>query len=333
MRKSFKIAPGIRMTVTPKSLGLSAGVKGARISANTSGRVTHTVGIPGTGISHVSTSTLGGSVRRTATPAGNAAHAAPPAPPTPGIFAPKWEKELHRHLVAKPDLQQLKRVAIEHPAARQIAAFREAADDALPTNNFNRGIELLTWLFEIGYDPAADPFVLKYLPGRTVAAINIAEGITAELSTDHDFIGLLLAEVHQAAGNLPAAVDAVEQLTPSTVAAVSLAELYSCQRRWDDVVALTDGISNVDEAATFLLIQRAIALRELAFLDAARDAFKEALRIRSRPAALRHRALIERGRLLLAQGKRSLARKDFEKVLAEDSSYPGLMGQLDHLAD
>ena len=102
----------------------------------------------------------------------------------------------------------------------------------------------------------------------------------------------MLAEVHQAAGNLPAAVDAVEQLTPSTVAAVSLAELYSCQRRWDDVVALTDGISNVDEAATFLLIQRAIALRELAFLDAARDAFKEALRIRSRPAALRHRALI-----------------------------------------
>jgi hypothetical protein len=40
VRKSFKIAPGIRMTITPKSVGLSAGVRGARISANSSGRAT-----------------------------------------------------------------------------------------------------------------------------------------------------------------------------------------------------------------------------------------------------------------------------------------------------
>ncbi|WP_461170991.1 DUF4236 domain-containing protein [Arthrobacter sp. Z1-15] len=61
-RKSFKIAPGIRMTVTPKSV--SAGVKGARISANSSDRVTHTVGIPGTGIYHTETLSSGHTRRR-----------------------------------------------------------------------------------------------------------------------------------------------------------------------------------------------------------------------------------------------------------------------------
>ncbi|MBP3043699.1 DUF4236 domain-containing protein [Arthrobacter jiangjiafuii] len=34
------------MRVIPKSMGISAGVKGARISANSSGRVARTVGIP-----------------------------------------------------------------------------------------------------------------------------------------------------------------------------------------------------------------------------------------------------------------------------------------------
>lgn len=68
IRKSFKIAPGIRMTVTPKSISLSGGVPGARISANTSGRVTRTVGIPGSGIGHVKTLRSNASGPKTAAP-------------------------------------------------------------------------------------------------------------------------------------------------------------------------------------------------------------------------------------------------------------------------
>jgi hypothetical protein len=44
-----------------------------------------------------------------------------------------------------------------------------------------------------------------------------------------DYIGLMLAELHQAAGDLPAAVGVVEQLEPSTITGVSLAELYAEQ--------------------------------------------------------------------------------------------------------
>lgn len=59
-RKSFKIAPGVRVNVGKKSVGISAGVKGARVSVNSNGRVTKTVGLPGTGVSYVTTSQIGG---------------------------------------------------------------------------------------------------------------------------------------------------------------------------------------------------------------------------------------------------------------------------------
>ena len=60
-RKSFKIAPGVRVNVGKKSVGISAGVKGARVSVNSKGRVTKTVGIPGTGLSYSKTEKIGGS--------------------------------------------------------------------------------------------------------------------------------------------------------------------------------------------------------------------------------------------------------------------------------
>lgn len=55
-RKSFKVAPGVRLNVGKKSSSLSFGGKGFRTSVSSSGKRTHTVGIPGTGVSCVSTS-------------------------------------------------------------------------------------------------------------------------------------------------------------------------------------------------------------------------------------------------------------------------------------
>ena len=52
-RKSFKIAPGIRLNVSKSGLGMSAGVRGARVGINSRGTYT-SVGIPGTGISSMS---------------------------------------------------------------------------------------------------------------------------------------------------------------------------------------------------------------------------------------------------------------------------------------
>ena len=70
-RKSFKIAPGVRVNVGKKSVGISAGVKGARVSVNSSGRKTTTVGLPGTGLSYSKTEKIGGSKTSTRSPSSN----------------------------------------------------------------------------------------------------------------------------------------------------------------------------------------------------------------------------------------------------------------------
>jgi hypothetical protein len=46
----MKILPGIRLNFGKSSVGISAGVPGARVSLNSSGRVTGSVGIPGSGL-------------------------------------------------------------------------------------------------------------------------------------------------------------------------------------------------------------------------------------------------------------------------------------------
>lgn len=57
-RKSVKISPGVRLNIGKKSVGISAGVKGYRKSINSSGRVTTSIGVPGTGVSYVKTENL-----------------------------------------------------------------------------------------------------------------------------------------------------------------------------------------------------------------------------------------------------------------------------------
>lgn len=55
-RKSIKVAPGVKLNIGKKSVGMSVGGKGARVSASTSGRKTTTVGIPGSGVSYTHSS-------------------------------------------------------------------------------------------------------------------------------------------------------------------------------------------------------------------------------------------------------------------------------------
>lgn len=55
-RKSIKVAPGVRVNLGKKSGSVSIGTKGARYTVSSTGKRTTTVGVPGTGLSHVSTS-------------------------------------------------------------------------------------------------------------------------------------------------------------------------------------------------------------------------------------------------------------------------------------
>lgn len=324
VRRSIKVAPGVRLNVSNKSIGVSAGVKGARISANSSGRVTRTIGIPGTGISHSTSSPSGG--RKVSTQRSTQVRAPKPSKAKkvkPALTAPAWEKQLFKQIEGQPNAAAIHAVGQATPSVAPTAAMVEVLAVALPAQDAARTRTLLGWLFDSGYDPATDAFIGKYVDTSDLT-VPIATGIVVQMSWDRQSLGLLVAELEQEAGNHTRAIEVVEQLEPTTVAAVSLAELYAEEERWADVVDLTNGLSNEDEAATFLLIQRGTALREQGFFKAAREALKEALRVRSRPSQLRHLALIARGHTYLADGKKAMARKDYERVLAEDAAYPGL---------
>jgi hypothetical protein len=328
MRKSMKVAPGVRLNVSKTGLGGSVGAGGVRYSAHSSGRRTVSArsGVPGV---YYQKSAGGGRSKGGGSPSrANAESEAPAAPKKPGLFAPKGEKELYK-AVKSQDPQAMKRVGEQHPdfrlAAYSIAGLMIFQDE--PTE----AERLLGEAFGTGNDPAADKFISTYLFTRL--ELSIAEGVSAEVPINRDAVGLALAELKQDAGNLDGAIGVVEQLEPTTYAAVSLAELYAETGRWDDVIQLTEGVKNEDDAAALLCVFRGQAFREQGFHEAAHEALKEVLRSRSRAPEIRHLALAERAQNYLAQGKKAQARKDLERILADDSAYEGVREQLAALAE
>jgi tetratricopeptide (TPR) repeat protein len=323
MRKAIKVAPGVRLNVSKSGVGTSVGGRGGRYSVHSSGRSTVSAGsgvVPG-----VYYQKSAGGPRRGA----KRAQASAPVPrqTKPGLFAPKGEKELYKAVKAQ-DPPAMKLVGDRHPDFR-LPSYSLAGLMML-TSDSNQSEQLLGDAFATGEDPAAHKFVATYLFTRL--ELLIAKGITAELPVNRDAVGLALAELKQDRGDLNGAIEIVEQLEPTTYSAVSLAELYAEMGRWDDVVQLTEGITNEDDAAALLCVFRGQAFREQGYHDAAHQALKEALRSRSRAAPIRHLALHERAQNYLAQGKKSMARKDLERILAEDSTYDGLREQLAELA-
>lgn len=333
MRKSFTVMPGVRMTVTPRGISTSVGGKAGRVTVNSQGRVTQTVRIPGTGISHVSTSSVrtargaaaGRPTQRTTTgrtaSAPAAVPTAPPAPKKPGLFSPAWHKALYRVLEGHPD-PTIADVARLHPEARMTCMLLEVF---APSGAYHdeRGKTLLEELWASGYDPARDTFLTTYAPYAS-GSVEVTPGIEATLPLGRTLLGLALAERRQEVGDLAGAVALVESLEPTTLAAVSLAELYTAQGRWNDVVEFTNEVDGTDDFACFLLSQRGIAFRELGYYEASREAFKRSLARRSQSSELKHHTLAQRALTYLAEGKKSMARKDYERILVDDPHFPGL---------
>ncbi|QSE72354.1 DUF4236 domain-containing protein [Rhodococcus sp. PSBB049] len=344
--KSIQVVPGVRLNFSRRGVGYSVGGKGMRITKHANGRISRTVSVPGTGLSHQQT--LRTAPRRTRTariPASPPRPGIPPtapvplasAPPTPAFTAPQWEKDLFAVLHSRTPADYIA-VARAHgramPTVRLIAAALEGllhVEHGIGHSGAQgRARELLGWVVAQNEPLATHPFVIRYLADHTWP-VEIAFGVTASLRIQDEVLRLAVAELHQQAGDVDAAIWTVEGAPPTTLSALSLAELYSDAGRHQDVVDLTNGVSNLDDATALLLAFRGRAFAHLGYHDAARESFKEALRVRTRSAAVRHRALLERAYVDLAQNRKAAARKGIEKVLAEDPTYPGLTEALAEL--
>jgi hypothetical protein len=155
VKKSFKLAPGVRMTVTPRGVGVSAGPRGAKLSVHSSGRVTQTVSLPGSGISHTTTS------RPSARPPrGSAAPTSPsrpsqPTSPMPGLIAPKWEKQLWTVTIRRPSPTDIADVAKLYPRSHHVVAFLETTMHLLPSADLPSARRRVEWLWSSGTTPPA----------------------------------------------------------------------------------------------------------------------------------------------------------------------------------
>lgn len=349
LRRSVKIAPGIRLNVTKTGIGLSAGVRGARYSVHSSGRKTSTIGIPGTGVSYMSVkggghagSSRSGEARRVAPPAApvvvSGAQAAPFLPKA-GFFASTAEKRYREGLVAY--------LTDNKPAA--IAAFEAtlAADPAAMSAHLLAAIAIDTDVDRASvirhleavvttHASFPDKYQAKFLPaGRTQLQLDvkITELISARVPFDATGATLLLAEAYQQDGRLEEAIGLVQQLheaNPNDPAIqLSLADLLFADGDYDAVVEVTGHAKNDDNLTVALIHMRAAALAALGHQTAAFDSFRDALaKTANRDEGLLATVRYDRALAFEQAGQNAKARADYERLYANEPSYRDVRDRL-----
>ena len=329
-RKSVNLGGGVRLNLNTKSVGLSAGGKGLRQSVNSSGRSTTTVGVPGTGVRWQSSHGGGGSYAQPpSTPMAQPLHY---AQAKPGAFAPKAEKQLFKALQQAKNhgpvevwATTMREVAESEPDYRVAAWSLQAM--FLADRDPDTTISCLDALLRQRVDPVGSEFIRKYAPNMAVD-IEVAPGIIQTVLLGWDWAAVTASILFEQRGDLEQALAAADALSDSLWARLLRSNLCLKLDRYDRILAMTDGITNLDDLSALLLVLRGVALRNKGENSAALLALKEALRLPSRSAQVRHRARVQRALAYLELGQPAKARQDLDRVLAEDSQFPGLQDAL-----
>lgn len=349
-RRSMKIAPGIRLNFNKDSIGISAGVPGARVSMNSKGDIYTSAGLPGSGISMVERSTAkqraGLSGTRTRKPKEPTQfeleeQLSDLPPGQPGLFAKKDEREFYffiRRIYEHTGHQETPdeiftigdEVIANFPTLELPIKAMQFLHGVTNIKTVDRAMKLGDQLWPKRQELFSHKLVSKYFTGLT-PQVPITAGITSIRHYDHDCFAFTYAEILQNQGRLKEALAVVEEANPTQMAAISLADIELAMKSYDDVLETTDEIENIDDATAMLLIFRAIAFREKKLFDASRDTLKLALAKKDRSEEVINRALWERHLCNLADGKKPAAIKDLQKILTNESSYEGVQEALDKL--
>lgn len=328
-RKRIKIFPGLHITLSPSGISTSLGVTGARITLGSTGRVTRTLGIPGTGFYHMETLGQVGKKRtrgKEELPPGAIKTATgevivPGPPGYPNIFSRKYEKKLYSAIqIDTPEA--MSDLIKEHPETAIAAGFF-LTYYLLRDGKEKEAHEAIAMLWKRNQELATDPLFLEYVNPHVIE-VTVGPGAKFMTRIDRDCVGLIYGEILQRAEKIQEAIEVVESLTLNQGAALSLADLYIQSKEWDKIIEITDEITNDDDLTALMLVYRGVAFREKGFNDAAKEVFKKALSPKKRSETVRHRAMTERAKTYINEGKKALARKEAEKIMAEDPEYEGI---------
>jgi tetratricopeptide (TPR) repeat protein len=320
--KSIRIGKHVRLNISRSGIGFSVGVRGFRISTGPRG-TRATASLPGTGLSYVKqlSSPKRASAASEATAATRQA-AEVPQISSPGLLAPRHEKSFYSALTAleaddqAEALQHFLAAADTEPSAAIMAAtLLEHDDPRIP--------QLLEPVVTSDHDfPTA--LMQKYLSDDQTE-IDITRFTSATVPIDGMAAVLLLAEAYQAQGRLYDAMgvlEEVEDLSGDPAVTLSLCELYATTGQWDGVIDRAQQIP-VDDDVTFeIALIFGIAMHQKDLNEAAIKVFTEALRKkRGRPAAVVQEMMYARALAYEIVGKKAQAKKEFEKIYAENPSF------------
>ena len=343
----MKLMPGVRLNFNKDSVGMSFGVPGARYTINSKGRRTVSTGIPGTGIYNVETLSSGN--RQNSPESSTRQQSAkeefvpyePPASLRPGLFAFKAERELYKYL---RDIFQWNETDTPDQAIAKAKVLREK----YPTLKWS--LYLLQFMYSVKGSSVEDTvalewgkdlwsnrtiafhdgYVEKYFDGITLQ-VAVTPGITTSSIFDVQTLGHIYVELLQQLGKFEEAQAVLDEMDPDQLVGISLADLEISQKDFDGAIETTEDIENEDDATAMMLILRGIAFREKGMEEASLECFKRALASKKRSETMLHRAHFERAETYSRMGKKSLAIKDLEKILVDDSDYPAVQEKLDKL--
>ena len=353
LRRSVKIAPGIRLNVTKTGIGLSAGVRGARYSVHSSGRRTTSIGEPGTGVSYMSVAGGGRAEKASAArprqivsvPQKVVVSGAQAAPflPKAAFFASAAEKRYREGLVAyltgnKPAaIAAFDAVLAADPAAMSAHLLvAMSIDTDVDMASVIRHLEAIVTTHAV----FPDKYLAKFLPaGRAQLGIEvkITEVISARVPFDTTGAALLLAEAYQQSGRLEEAIGLIQQLheansrDPAII--LSLADLLFADNDFEGVVEVTSHAQNEDSLTVALIHMRAAALAALGHQTAAFDSFKDALaKTANRDEELLATVRYDRALAYEQAGQKAKAKADLERLYAREPNYRDVRARLASLS-
>jgi tetratricopeptide (TPR) repeat protein len=249
------------------------------------------------------------------------------APRHPGLFARHFERAFF------DGIQKLNGGA----SRAALAAFV----DADQSDDKHRALSpaLLAGIlnYQLGEPARAIPFLervttsAQHLPDRLMARyggqliIDLVIGrIPFKIQVGSAAASVVLAECYRATGRLEEAIGLVQQLyehEPEEHLLLILCSMYQQAGDWDEIVHVTAGVANRGDLSLLLRIVQAEAMEKQGFPDAALEAYRDALKSKSRNPELLKEARYGRASLYLRTGKRGMARRDLSRLYADDPEY------------
>jgi tetratricopeptide (TPR) repeat protein len=323
-RKSIKLGPGVRLNVSHRGAGVRVGGRGGGVSVNTSGRRSASVGIPGSGVGYSKQWSKGGGQRSRAA----AAPVAPPAPPKPGLLASGYEKAFHKAVNAYARGEAAEALRLFKESSARDTKDKALADDlfvgiiAAQTGEDATAIPALEKVVNSDQE-LPDELMAKYVPGGG-ASIPVTENVAVAVPFGSLAAALILAEVYQRNGRTEEAIGLMQQLVEvadDPFLVLSLCDLYAEVEAWDELVDMAAGTANEDDVSLQVRLYQARAFEAQGMRDAALEAYKDALKSKKRDEDLLKEARYARGRLYIEMGKKAQARKELERLYAEDPKF------------